>query len=449
MGRAWTCRPPEVQEPPRALRKPACPGYALAPNDLPASRPRPSSGERPARSAPRPWRLTEKEAEYELAAMNAGKRTRRAPTRRRRQARRPRVPEAPQGLGPPAGHARPRPDKLKPLLDEWGDRPMAEWSRPMLEALLHDRAWSTSRVRQALGVYRRFIAWCRAVGYVCGDFVGEFKPPRARPQEHREALSAEQCRRLLDEAKGHYLEVPVALALLTGLSRADLRAITWKEVDLDAGLITRPRSQDWPPPPPPHVRAAARGPGAPPPALGPRLPRPPEVGFIALQGAPPAHGPGRGPSERLAPASPQRRHAARGSGDRRRHDRADARAPPWVANHAAVPSHRRRPAAGGSGRRRGGCPEGAGIAFAAAAADPPERGGLRMMNALGVPAPRDTEDIAELGDPSGGSSCGPAEKEQSRQACLPRRAPASLLTRQTIRPVCITGTRLEESPCPD
>ena len=65
--------------------------------------------------------------------------------------------------------------------------------------------------------------------------------PALRPPEEREALSAEQARRLLDAARGHYLEVPVALALFAGLSRADLRALTWKEVDLDAGLITRPR----------------------------------------------------------------------------------------------------------------------------------------------------------------------------------------------------------------
>ncbi len=118
---------------------------------------------------------------------------------------------------------------------------MAGWSRTMLEALLQARGWSPSRVRQALGVYRRFIAWCAAVGYACGDFVGDFKPPRARPLEHREALSPEQCRRLLEAARNHYLEVPVALGLFAGLSRADLRALTWKEVDLDAGLITRPR----------------------------------------------------------------------------------------------------------------------------------------------------------------------------------------------------------------
>lgn len=187
--------------------------------------------------------VTEKEAQYELAAMEAGKRSRRAATAV--DAKRA-VREYLKHLkvsGRRQGTLDHDADKLKPLLDEWGDRPMAGWSRAMLETLLHDRSWSSSRVRQALGVYRRFIAWCRAVGYLCGDFVGEFKPPRARPQEHREALSADQCRRLLDEAKGHYLEVPVALALFVGLSRADLRAITWKEVDLPGGFIVRPRSK--------------------------------------------------------------------------------------------------------------------------------------------------------------------------------------------------------------
>ena len=171
--------------------------------------------------------ITEQEANYELASMNAGKRSHRVPTQtttpKRAVAeylRHLKVSGRRQGT---LDHDR---DKLKPLLDEWGERPLAPWTRPKLEALLEERGWSTSRVRQALGVYRRFIAWCGSVGYVCGDFVGGFKPPRARPLEHREALSADQCRRLLEEARGHYLEVPVALALFTGLSRADLRAIT-------------------------------------------------------------------------------------------------------------------------------------------------------------------------------------------------------------------------------
>ena len=186
--------------------------------------------------------VTEQEAQYELAAMNAGKSTRRGTP----QTTTPKTAVAGylkhlKVSGRRQGTIEHDADKLKPLLDEWADRPMASWSRTMLEGLLDGRGWSSSRVRQALGVYRRFIGWCAAVGYACGDFVGDFKPPRARPAEHREALSAEQCRRLLDAARGHYLEVPVALALFAGLSRADLRALTWKEIDLDVGLIARPR----------------------------------------------------------------------------------------------------------------------------------------------------------------------------------------------------------------
>lgn len=186
--------------------------------------------------------VTEKEAQFQLAAEQAGKGSRRST---------PVVTTPKKAVeaflkhlkvsGRRDGTIEHAADKMQPLLAEWSDRAMANWSRVMLEGLLAERGWGTSRVRGALGVYRRFIAWCVAVGYACGDFVGDFKPPRARPLEHREALSAEQCRRLLDAARGHYLEVPVALALFAGLSRADLRAITWREVDLDAGLIARPR----------------------------------------------------------------------------------------------------------------------------------------------------------------------------------------------------------------
>jgi hypothetical protein len=39
-------------------------------------------------------------------------------------------------------------------------------------------------------------------------------------------LCAEQSRKLLDAALGHYLEVPVALALLTGLSPSTIVTVT-------------------------------------------------------------------------------------------------------------------------------------------------------------------------------------------------------------------------------
>lgn len=186
--------------------------------------------------------VSEAEANLELAAVKAG--TSRLPRAKKDVGARTAAEEYLTHLkvcGRRDGTIEHDRDKLKPLLDAWADRPMASWSRTMLEGFLAERGWGPSRVRQALGVYRRLVAWCAAVGYACGDFVGDMKPPRARPLEHRDALSAEQCRRLLDAARGHYLEVPVALALFAGLSRADLRALTWKEVDLDAGLIARPR----------------------------------------------------------------------------------------------------------------------------------------------------------------------------------------------------------------
>jgi integrase len=96
-------------------------------------------------------------------------------------------------------------------------------------------------VRNAVGVYRRFVSWCDQVGIACGDFVAGYKPPRLRPPEEPEALTAEQARQFLDAARDHYLEVPVMLALFAGLSRGDLRALNWREIDLTAGLITRPR----------------------------------------------------------------------------------------------------------------------------------------------------------------------------------------------------------------
>ncbi|MGE0192470.1 MAG: tyrosine-type recombinase/integrase [Planctomycetota bacterium] len=185
--------------------------------------------------------VTEKEAEFELAAMQAGKTTRRE--KRMIDAARA-VEEYLRHLkasGRRDGTIEHDRDKLTPLVAAWSGTPLSTWSRTMLEGFLTDREWAPYRVRNALGVYRRFVKWCEAVGYVCGDFVAGFKPPRARPANEREALTAEQARKLLDAARGHYLEVPVALALLSGLSRADLRTTTWGEIDLDAGFITRPR----------------------------------------------------------------------------------------------------------------------------------------------------------------------------------------------------------------
>lgn len=185
--------------------------------------------------------VTEQEARYELAALDAGKTTRREQRTVDPQKAVDEYLRHLKASGRRPGTIEHDGDKLQPLVDTWTETPLARWSRTMLEGFLCDREWAPVRVRNALGVYRRFIAWCHAVGYVCGDFIAGFRPPRARPPEETGALTAEQARSLLDAARGHYLEVPVALGIYSGLSRADLRTITWKEVDLEAGLICRPR----------------------------------------------------------------------------------------------------------------------------------------------------------------------------------------------------------------
>ena len=184
--------------------------------------------------------VTEQDAQYELAAMNAGKRT--------RQAKRTVDPERavedyPRHLkasGRRQGTIDHDRNKLKPLLDAWGHRPLSEWARQPLKTLLAEKGWATTRVRNVVGVYRLFVSWCDQAGIACGDFIPGYKPRRLRPPEEPDALSAVQARNILDAARGHYLDVPVALALFALLSRADLRTLPRKEVDLDAGLVTRP-----------------------------------------------------------------------------------------------------------------------------------------------------------------------------------------------------------------
>jgi len=59
-----------------------------------------------------------------------------------------------------------------------------------------------------------------------------------RPSEFEvKAMNPEQVRLLLEVAKGTRLEVPVALAAVTGLRRGELLALRWANVDLERGSL--------------------------------------------------------------------------------------------------------------------------------------------------------------------------------------------------------------------
>jgi integrase len=68
------------------------------------------------------------------------------------------------------------------------------------------------------------------------NVVSRVKAPAVERREHA-PVSREQIRFLMAAANGTRLDVPIAVAALTGLRRGELLALKWKHVDLDKGTL--------------------------------------------------------------------------------------------------------------------------------------------------------------------------------------------------------------------
>jgi integrase len=68
------------------------------------------------------------------------------------------------------------------------------------------------------------------------NVAGRVKAPAVERREHA-PVSREQIRLLMAAAKDTRLEVPIAVAALTGLRRGELLALQWKHVDLDKATL--------------------------------------------------------------------------------------------------------------------------------------------------------------------------------------------------------------------
>lgn len=134
--------------------------------------------------------------------------------------------------------------KLEPVVVALGARSLRSWRPVDLEAYLGSKAkdWAPSTARKVLSACREFVRWAQARGVACPDFTKGVKTARPVPFEGTPFTEEEEAR-IFAAAAGTEYEVPVALARWAGLSRGDLKAIVWAEVDFDAGLIRRRRQK--------------------------------------------------------------------------------------------------------------------------------------------------------------------------------------------------------------
>lgn len=123
---------------------------------------------------------------------------------------------------------------LRPLFDELGEvAAMKRWHPGhMQEVLARHTSWSPRTVQMHLSACRRFVRWARRARVVVPDFVEDLRGPKVTVREVVAYTPAEVAR-ILEEAEGTPLEVPVSLALLAGLSLGDLRALDWGDVTIE------------------------------------------------------------------------------------------------------------------------------------------------------------------------------------------------------------------------
>lgn len=127
------------------------------------------------------------------------------------------------------------------LVRDWGDVPLQRWTPQMMRALIAAYpSWAPRRVDMVVNAGRYLHRWARLEGVACGEFTFGVETPKVhRSRGH--PLTDAQLAAVLEEVRDTPYEVPVALAAFAGLALGDLRAIQWAEVDLERGVIEKPR----------------------------------------------------------------------------------------------------------------------------------------------------------------------------------------------------------------
>lgn len=79
--------------------------------------------------------------------------------------------------------------------------------------------------------------WGVRMGYLVENVASKIPTPDARPERERRALTEDELKRLIEAMKGDRLEAMYWMAIGTGLRFGALAALTWDDLDLEAGTV--------------------------------------------------------------------------------------------------------------------------------------------------------------------------------------------------------------------
>ncbi|MCC7139759.1 MAG: tyrosine-type recombinase/integrase [Planctomycetes bacterium] len=130
---------------------------------------------------------------------------------------------------------------IEPMVRAWEGVPIDEWTREHTEAYAAAKRasgdWSGRTCQLWLSGCRQWIRWAAEHGDPVPDFVGTYRGWRPhRPTIQH--LDVPQLYALLDTARGHELEVLVALTALAGCRLKEAQSATVEDVDWRRRVLT-------------------------------------------------------------------------------------------------------------------------------------------------------------------------------------------------------------------
>ena len=102
-------------------------------------------------------------------------------------------------------------------------------------------------VRQHHVVLKKALDDAVRAGFLHSNPAAVVERPKVRPPVERRALDEEEIGQLLVAAGGTRLEVPIRLALASGVRQGELLALQWSDLDLEVGTLTVRRSASYVP----------------------------------------------------------------------------------------------------------------------------------------------------------------------------------------------------------